>query len=98
MTSPAMPRQCTCYVVDEKYWFTHYGAVEPGSTMEPNPDCRVHFPNRLEELRAEADRLGTAYTQAIQHACQTRNWYGVPAYAHAAQQARAAVRAAEENQ
>lgn len=35
---------CTCYWVDPKYWFTHYGAVEPGSTMEPNPDCPEHFP------------------------------------------------------
>lgn len=34
---------CTCYV-DERYWTTHYGAVEPGSQMEPNPDCPVHFP------------------------------------------------------
>jgi hypothetical protein len=35
---------CTCYWVDPKYWTTHYGAVEPGSTMEPNPDCPEHFP------------------------------------------------------
>lgn len=56
----------------------------------PLPDLAV--------LRAESDRLDTAYTQAIQHAAQTRNWYGVPAYAHAAQQARATLRAAEENQ
>lgn len=35
---------CSCYWVDPKYWFTHYGAVEPGSQMEPNPDCPEHFP------------------------------------------------------
>jgi len=56
----------------------------------PRPD--------LAHLRAEADRLDAAYTQAIQDAARERNWYGVPAYAHAAQQARAALKAAEENQ
>ena len=40
-----MPKpECECWLTDEKYWFTHYGAVEPGSQMEPNPDCREHFP------------------------------------------------------
>ncbi|ASR83414.1 hypothetical protein SEA_CHRISTIAN_31 [Arthrobacter phage Christian] len=34
--------ECQCYVADPKYWFTHYGAVEPGSMYEPNPDCPVH--------------------------------------------------------
>ncbi|WP_456505805.1 hypothetical protein [Arthrobacter sp. UYCu723] len=37
------PATCICYWTDQKYWTTHYGAVEPGSTMEPNPDCKVHF-------------------------------------------------------
>lgn len=35
---------CTCWVTDSKYWHVHYGAVEPGSAMEPNPDCPAHFP------------------------------------------------------
>jgi|GEM_PF-4805526 len=34
---------CTCFVTPEKYWTTHYGAVEPGSMYEPNPDCQEHF-------------------------------------------------------
>lgn len=37
-----MPTSCTCHVVDPQYWTTHYGAVEPGSMYEYNPDCRVH--------------------------------------------------------
>lgn len=37
--------ECTCFVTDEKYWFYYGSAVEPGSQMEPNPECRVHFPN-----------------------------------------------------
>jgi hypothetical protein len=36
--------ECICYFTDEKYWFVHYGHVEPGSQMEPNDDCPVHFP------------------------------------------------------
>ena len=36
---------CICYWVDSKYWFVYFGAVEPGSQMEPNPCCPVHFPD-----------------------------------------------------
>jgi hypothetical protein len=35
---------CTCYWTDPKDWFYYGSAVEPGSQMEPNPDCPVHFP------------------------------------------------------
>jgi hypothetical protein len=34
--------ECTCTWTDPKYWFTHYGATEPGSQMEFNPDCPLH--------------------------------------------------------
>lgn len=34
--------ECTCFPVPEKYWTTHYGAVEPGSTIEHNHECPVH--------------------------------------------------------
>lgn len=33
---------CLCWVNPKP--FTHYGAVEPGDALEPNPDCPVHFP------------------------------------------------------
>jgi len=52
---------CTCYVTDPKYWFTHYGAVEPGSMMEPNPDCPVHIPaGVVSEAVTAWDLLGIA--------------------------------------
>ena len=35
---------CTCYVTAESMWTVYGGAVEPGSQLEPNPDCPVHFP------------------------------------------------------
>lgn len=35
---------CTCTVTDSKYWTTHYGAVEPNSTLERTPGCPEHFP------------------------------------------------------
>lgn len=37
--------ECICFWVDEKLWTTHYGAVEPGSQMEWNPECPVHPPD-----------------------------------------------------
>jgi hypothetical protein len=39
-----MASECTCYLTDEKYWTRYGSAVEPGSQMEPNPDCPVHCP------------------------------------------------------
>ena len=33
---------CTCFWTPEHTWTKHYGAVEPGSQMEPNPECPVH--------------------------------------------------------
>lgn len=39
-----MSVECTCFWVDQKYWFTHFGATEPGSQMEWNPDCNAHPP------------------------------------------------------
>lgn len=35
--------ECTCFELPPEMWTTHYGAVEPGSTHEPNPDCPEHF-------------------------------------------------------
>lgn len=37
---------CTCWVNPNPY--THYGAVEPGDALEPNPDCPLHFPKKHE--------------------------------------------------
>ncbi|MGH3703017.1 MAG: hypothetical protein ACRDT9_00170 [Agromyces sp.] len=41
---PAAGTKCECYVTDPSTWFRYGSAVEPGSQMEPNPDCPVHFP------------------------------------------------------
>ena len=35
---------CTCFWVDPKLWTMHYGAAEPGSQREWNPDCPEHPP------------------------------------------------------
>lgn len=34
--------ECLCWHTPPEMWTTHYGAVEPGSTMEWNPSCPVH--------------------------------------------------------
>lgn len=36
---------CICWVTDESTWTRYGSAVEPGSQMEPNPECPEHFPN-----------------------------------------------------
>ena len=53
MTIPeaAAEAACTCTVVDPKYWTTHYGAVEPGSMLEPDYGCPEHFPNATSNYR-----------------------------------------------
>ena len=47
---------CTCSVNPNP--FTHYGAIEPGDALDPDPECPKHFPTRTieQEARAEADR------------------------------------------
>lgn len=103
MTAPATPRPDystrsaairetgrRCGLAEEQIEQAIQNVEQLTAPAMPRPD--------LAALRAEADRLDTAYTQAIQEAAQKNNWYGVPAYAHAAQQARAALRAAQENQ
>ncbi|WP_427130359.1 hypothetical protein [Pseudarthrobacter sp. S9] len=37
------PSTCTCYRTPESTWTRYGSAVEPGSQIEPNPDCKVHF-------------------------------------------------------
>ncbi len=34
---------CTCLVNPNPY--THYGIVEPGDALDPDPDCPKHFPH-----------------------------------------------------
>jgi hypothetical protein len=48
---------CTCYPTDPKTWTRYGDAVEPGSTMEPDPDCPEHFPQTITSVR---DLLGIA--------------------------------------
>lgn len=40
--SAAMPEACECWPTEEKYHFNYYGAIEPGSAWEYNPECPVH--------------------------------------------------------
>lgn len=43
---------CECWVTPESMWTTHYGAVEPGSTIEYNPECPEHGAPALESAEA----------------------------------------------
>lgn len=36
--------KCECFLVPEHLHTTHFGATEPGSMIEPNPECPEHFP------------------------------------------------------
>ncbi len=46
--------RCVCFTVPEERWTRHYDATEPGSMVEPNPDCPVHFPKAPQD-----DKVGT---------------------------------------
>jgi hypothetical protein len=50
----------------------------------------------IESLSADMRRADAAYTQAIQDAVRTNNWFAVPAAAHAFKQARAAAKLEEQ--
>lgn len=42
--------ECTCFPTPPSMHTTHYGAIEPASALEPNPECCEHFrkpPHRL---------------------------------------------------
>lgn len=43
--------ECTCFPVPPEYWTTHYGAVDPATMFEPNPECPEHFPATEENPR-----------------------------------------------
>lgn len=46
MTEENSSVECTCFWLPPEQWDTsYYGIAEPGSQMEPNPECPVHFPN-----------------------------------------------------
>jgi hypothetical protein len=40
--------KCTCFWTDPSTWTMYYGAAEPASQMEWNPDCGVHGDTPLE--------------------------------------------------
>lgn len=55
---------CTCTVTDPKTWTTYGSAVEPGSMMEPDPDCVAHFPeaNTCAECKVLGDHTWWCFT------------------------------------
>jgi dCMP deaminase len=52
---------CECWVTPEHLWTTHYGAVEPGSQLEFNPECPKHG----EPRRPEWDEWGLKLAAAV---------------------------------
>lgn len=57
--------RCTCPWVDPKYWTTHYGAVEPGSTQEYDPTCPIHgaLRRQVDAVRALHNNRGYSGTE-----------------------------------
>lgn len=43
---------CECPWVDPSLWTTHYGAVDPATTQEYNPDCPVHGGSNDDSIRS----------------------------------------------
>lgn len=49
-----LPLDCTCPWVPEKYWTTHYGAVDPATQQEWDPNCPQHQPSKFcDEVHSE---------------------------------------------
>jgi len=46
---PTSTPECQCFPVPSEYWTTHYGAVDPATTHDPNPECRACFPENFED-------------------------------------------------
>ena len=44
---PTVGDGCQCFVTPESQWTAHFGAVEPGSQVEQNPQCREHAMHAL---------------------------------------------------
>lgn len=44
-----MSDTCLCWLLPKHQHFIHFGATEPGSTHEYNPDCLVHGPELTQE-------------------------------------------------
>lgn len=59
--TPTAEQECTCFPVPERLHTTHYGATDPATTLEPNPDCPLHFPT-AEPPRIEDMAPGTTFT------------------------------------
>jgi hypothetical protein len=55
-----MAGTCLCWPVPPSMWTTHYGAVEPGSTHEYNPDCPEHGEGRRLTSEGVADLFPVA--------------------------------------
>lgn len=47
--TPTSTPECKCFPVPSEYWTTHYGAVDPATTHDPNPECRACFPENFED-------------------------------------------------
>ena len=45
----AEAEECTCWPTPLKYHFVYFGATEPGSALEYNPDCPQHGNNNKGE-------------------------------------------------
>lgn len=62
---------CLCWEVPAHLWTTHYGAVDPGSTHQFNPDCPAHGP----EVAAAGARTQSA---ALLNLVMTRQLPDIP--------------------
>lgn len=67
--SAAEGDKCTCFWTDPSTWTRYGDAVEPGSQMEPNPECPLHFP----DLQSEIDELRTQLIRSLKETWVAEN-------------------------
>lgn len=77
---------CACWRTPESMHFVYYGATEPGSAWEWNPDCPVHVPEPVQEnvcaTRCQhAEALGAPEWASCADGVDRCSWYA-PASFH----------------
>lgn len=72
---------CSCFWTDPSTWTTHYGAVEPGSQREWNPECPEHGQATLIRSRLDnADTQGPWEIEPDEHGTRLGSktcWVGI---------------------
>lgn len=83
MTRPMPgPPECECREVPEQFWTTHYGAVDPVTRFEYNPECPLHgevsSSKHLSDAECAAEYWRARADSWAYELMHLSNWFGWP--------------------